>query len=79
MTLEILSVILENVVPLAAASITAAVAYGVALLRRLVKRTETKIDDEAFEAFLDGVSEGAKRGEKAVADARRTEGRKGEV
>jgi len=65
--LEILDVILENVMPLAAAAITAAVAYGVALLRRLVKSTETKADDEAFEAFLDGVAEGAKRPDRAPA------------
>lgn len=55
------AVLLENVVPVAATAITALVAWAVVRLETFIRRTETKVDDEVFDAFLDGVAEGAKR------------------
>ncbi|NBD96293.1 MAG: hypothetical protein GVY11_07455 [Gammaproteobacteria bacterium] len=75
----IVALLAENVVPVAATAITALVGWAVVRLETFIRRTETTVDDEVFDAFLDGVAEGAKRPDGAtrnadVAEARKDEG-----
>lgn len=58
---QVLAILMENVVPVAATAITALVTWAVVRLESFIRRSENKVDDEIFDAFLDGVAEGAKR------------------
>ena len=75
---QVLEVLMENAMPAVLSAVVALVAWAGIRIEKLVRRTDTELDDELFEAFLDGVADGAKRADTAVSDAGTREARKDE-
>lgn len=55
---SVIDQLLQAALPVALASVAAAVAFGVSKLDKLVKATKTDIDDQLFKAFKEGFEKG---------------------